>query len=161
MRALVFLLLWPLVEIGLFVVVGGTIGLLATMAIVIASGIAGVVLLRRLGLNTADRLRGEMGRIRDPLAVAGDGALRMLAAILLILPGFLTDLLGLFLLLSPVRKALITALGRRVGAPSMRSDHPARRSDGIVIDGEFVEIDYESVGKGPPKSNVSSEWTRH
>ena len=161
MPALVFLFLWPLVEIGLFVVIGGSIGLLATMTIVIGTGMVGVLLLRRLGLNTPGRLRGEMGRMRDPLGAAGDSALRALAALFLILPGFLTDFLGVFLLLPPVRQALIKIVATRVSTPSMRSDHPARRSDGIVIDGEFVEVDTVSSEDGPSKSNSPSGWTRH
>lgn len=161
MPALVFLLLWPLMEIGLFVVIGGSIGLLATMVVVIGTGIAGVMLLRRLGLSTADRLRGEMGRMRDPLSVAGEGALQALAALLLILPGFFTDTLGLILLIAPVRRALISVMANRVAATSMRSDHPARRSDGIVIDGEFVEVDEEADRTRTSPTLPPSGWTRH
>lgn len=154
MPVFALLLAWPLIEIGLFVTLGAALGLWLTLLVVIGTGILGVVLLQRQGLRSAERLRAEMGRMRDPLAVAGDGALRALAAMLLILPGFLTDALGAILLLPPVRAALIAALARRVSVASMRSDQPARRSDGIVIDGEFVEV--ESDQTRPP-----SGWTRH
>lgn len=151
------LLLWPLVEIALFVTLGGAIGLWATLAVVIGTGILGVTLLRRLGLRSAERLRAEMGRMRDPLGAAGDSALLALAAVLLILPGFLTDILGAFLLIPPFRRLLVAQLAARVGFVSMRSETPARRSDGIVIDGEFVEVDPPEPNRpGPPSS-----WTRH
>jgi len=151
------LLLWPLVEIALFVTLGGALGLWLTLAVVIGTGILGVTLLRRLGLRSAERLRAEMDRMRDPLGAAGDSALLALAAILLILPGFLTDALGAFLLVPPVRRLLVAKLAARVGFVSMRSDQPARRSDGIVIDGEFVEVDPQEPRRpGPP-----SGWTRH
>lgn len=157
MPVFALLLLWPLVEIALFVVIGGAIGLWLTLLAVIGTGILGVTILQRLGLRNADRLRSEMGRMRDPLGAAGDGALRAIAAILLILPGFLTDILGAILLLPPVRRLIVAQLARRVTVASMRSDQPARRSDGIVIDGEFVEVDADTTRTpGPP-----SGWTRH
>lgn len=151
------LLLWPLIEIALFVVIGGAIGLWLTLLVVIGTGILGILILQGLGLRNAERLRSEMGRMRDPLGAAGDGALRAMAAVLLILPGFLTDALGAFLLLPPVRRLIIAQLARRVTVASMRSDQPARRSDGIVIDGEFVEVETDTTRTpGPP-----SGWTRH
>lgn len=150
-------LLWPLVEIALFVTLGGSLGLWLTLAVIIGTGILGIWLLRRLGFRSAERLRAEMDRMRDPLGAAGDSALLALAALLLILPGFLTDFLGALLLIAPFRRLLVAQLAARVGFVSMRSDQPARRSDGIVIDGEFVEVDPpEPRNPAPP-----SGWTRH
>jgi UPF0716 protein FxsA len=157
MPVFVLLLLWPLLEIALFVVIGGAIGLWLTLLVVIGTGILGVALLQKQGLRNAERLRSEMGRMRDPLGAAGDGALRAFAALLLILPGFLTDAIGALLLLPPVRALIIGQITRRMTVVSMRSDQPARRSDGIVIDGEFVEVEADpSRSPGPP-----SGWTRH
>jgi len=150
-------LLWPLIEIALFVTLGGARGLWLTLLVVIGTAVLGVALLRRLGYRNAERLRAEMGRMRDPLGAAGDGVLLALAAMLLILPGFLTDALGALLLVPPFRRLLVAQLAARVGFASMRSDQPARRSDGIVIDGEFVEVDPQEPRRpGPP-----SGWTRH
>lgn len=157
MPVFLLLLLWPLIEIALFVTVGGAIGLWLTLLVVLGTGFGGIFLLRNLGLRSADRLRAEMGRMRDPVGTAGNGALLALAAMLLILPGFLTDFLGALLLLPPLRKALVAQMAQRMGVASMRSDQPARRSDGIVIDGEFVEVDPDPTRQpGPP-----SGWTRH
>ena len=157
MPVFALLLAWPLIEIALFVTLGGWLGLWLTLAIVLGTGILGVSILQRLGLRSTDRLRAEMGRMRDPLGSAGDGALRALAALLLILPGFLTDALGAFLLIPGLRRAIIARLTARMGFVSMRSDQPARRSDGIVIDGEFVEVD--TPPGNTPRS--PSGWTRH
>lgn len=151
-------LLWPLLEIALFVTLGGALGLWLTLLIVLGTGVLGMALLRRQGYRSADRLRAEMGRMRDPLGAAGDGVLRALAAILLILPGFLTDFLGALLLIPPLRALLIAALARRFTIHSMRSDQPVRRSDGIVIDGEFVEVETSGL---PPKPTHPSGWTKH
>lgn len=161
MPSIALLLLWPLIEIALFVSIGGAIGLLWTLLVVIGTAMGGVALLRWLGLSSAERLRGEMGRMRDPIGAAGDGVLLALAGILLILPGFLTDALGLLLLVPPLRGAMVSTMARRVKTASMRSDQPARRSDGIVIDGEFVEIDENELREDVPRPGQPSGWTRH
>lgn len=161
MPVFALLLAWPLIEIALFVTIGGAIGLWLTLLVVIGTGVLGVALLRRQGLRSAERLRQQMGEMRDPLGVAGDGALRALAALLLILPGFLTDFLGAMLLLPPLRAALIAQITRRVGVVSMRSDQPARRADGIVIDGEFVEVDPDPNHTPARTPARPSGWTRH
>jgi UPF0716 protein FxsA len=157
MPVFALLIAWPLIEIALFVTLGGWLGLWLTLAIVLGTGVLGVSILQRLGLRSAQRLRAEMDRMRDPLGAAGNSALLALAALLLILPGFLTDALGALLLIPPFRRLLITQLAARMGIASMRSDRPARRSDGIVIDGEFVEIDPDP--EQPPRH--PSGWTRH
>lgn len=158
MPVFALLLAWPLIEIALFVTIGGAIGLWLTLLVVIGTGILGVALLQRQGLRSAERLRAQMGQMRDPLGVAGDGALRALAGILLILPGFLTDFMGALLLLPPLRALLIAQLARRFGVVSMRSDTPARRADGIVIDGEFVEVEADPLPR--PASGRPSGWTQ-
>ncbi|MBC2836033.1 FxsA family protein [Paragemmobacter straminiformis] len=151
-------LIWPLVEIALFVTLGSALGLWLTLLVVLGTGALGVAILRGQGLQSADRLRQRMADLRNPLAVAGSDALRMLAGVLLILPGFLTDALGLLLLVPLVRLLIVAWLARRFSVASMQSDQPARRSDGIVIDGEFTEIDSGRADGGP---RPPSGWTRH
>jgi UPF0716 protein FxsA len=157
-------LVWPLVEIALFVTVGGAIGLGATLLVILGSGALGVWLLRGNGLRTAERLRREMDALRNPVGPVANGALMMLAAVLLILPGFLTDALGLLLLLPPVRAGIVAALARKVRAhrPEDMDDmedpfaQRARRGD-IIIDGEFIEVEHDP-DRAPPRP---SGWTRH
>lgn len=151
-------LIWPLVEIALFVTLGSALGLGLTLLVVLGTGVLGVAILRGQGLRSADRLRQRMADLRNPLAVAGSDALRMLAGVLLILPGFLTDFIGLLLLVPFVRLLLVAWLARRFSVVSMQSDQPARRSDGIIIDGEFTEVDEGSLRGGP---RPPSGWTRH
>lgn len=155
-------LLWPITEIALFVTLGGAIGLGWTLIVILGSGFLGVWIMRSQGLRTADRLRHEMDTLRNPLVPAADGAMMLLAGVLLVLPGFLTDALGLLLLLPPVRLALTAALARRVrvqrgpmqdGGFDDPFEARARRGD-IVIDGDFIEV--EPDPKRPP-----SGWTRH
>lgn len=147
-------LLWPLIEIALFVTVGSALGLGLTLLVVLGTGVLGVAILRGQGMQTAGRLRQGMASLRNPLAVAGSDALRMLAGVLLVLPGFLTDALGLLLLVPAVRLLVMALIVKRFGVASMQSDQPVRRADGIIIDGEFTEVP-------PDELRPPSGWTRH
>jgi len=128
MPILVLLLLVPLVEIALFVAVGGWIGVWGVLALVVLGALAGVAL-----------LRGRLARIPELLQAGGDpqrllagGALGGLAALLLIAPGFLTDVLGLVLLLPPVQRALLARLAPGPAGWRMRA---------TVIEGEYTVTD--------------------
>lgn len=126
-----FLLLgWPLAEIALFVVIGGKIGLWATLAWVLLSAVLGVALLRWALVRQAVALRD----MRNPAQMLSGGAMGLAAGLLLILPGFLTDALGLLLLLPPVQALLARALAARLHV--VRPGAPA----GDVIDAEFTEL---------------------
>lgn len=144
MPILVAFLLLPLVEIALFVLVGGWIGLWPTLALVVGTTIGGALLLRSLGRRAVEDLRRGTGRGMAP----GDLALKAMAGMLLILPGFLTDTCGLLLLVPPLRRALVAALAARV---TVARPEPQRPAD-IVIEGEFHHVDPQA----PP-----SGWTRH
>jgi UPF0716 protein FxsA len=109
------LLAWPLVEIGLFVTLGAELGLGLTLAWVILTGVAGVFLLKRMALGGRESLRrGFQEGLHDPLSPLAHRAMVGIAAVLLILPGFFTDALGLLLLLPPVRSVLIRGMASRM-----------------------------------------------
>lgn len=116
------ILAWPLVEIALFVTLGGTLGLWLTLAWVLLTGVIGVTILKSLSGSGAirgrqDFVEGFRGRVtEDPLSPIAHQALIGVAAVLLILPGFLTDALGLLFLVPPVRMLLIRVLARRMRA---------------------------------------------
>ncbi|HLQ17397.1 MAG TPA: FxsA family protein [Tabrizicola sp.] len=115
----------PLVEIGLFVTLGAKLGLWLTLAWVLLTGVAGVALLRRLALSGRRDLReGLQEGLHDPLSPIAHKALMGVAAVLLILPGFFTDMLGLVLLVPAVRSVLIRLLARRMrGVRIITRDH--------------------------------------
>jgi UPF0716 protein FxsA len=136
------LLVWPLIEITLFVTLGGWIGLWATLAIVLGTAVGGVALMRWRGLRAMADLRKQVKDMRNPVAHAADQAMFMLAGVLLILPGFLTDFLGLLLLLPPVRMALIAVAAQRVmRQPAGTAPDVRGQTQGDVIDGEFTPVD--------------------
>ncbi|KQV35831.1 MULTISPECIES: FxsA family protein [unclassified Rhizobium] len=100
--ALLFLLL-PLAEIATFVLVGREVGVGTTLMLVLASMFAGIVLLRVQGLGTLRRLQQATAKGGDPGRELVHGVMIVIAGILLILPGFLSDLIGLLLFIPPVR----------------------------------------------------------
>lgn len=159
MWLLIAFLAVPMIEIGLFIQVGGIIGLWWTLAIVLVTAVAGSFLVRMQGALALAQLRGALGELRDPTEPIAHGALILFAGALLLTPGFFTDTVGVLLLIPPVRAAVLRYLAARVrverftvgGMPPRREPH---RPD--VIDGEFHEIDSER-----PISDRPSGWTRH
>jgi UPF0716 protein FxsA len=126
--------LYPLAEIAIFILIGRAIGVVATLALIVASSALGMTLLRDAGLATALRL--ERGR-EAPAKILAEGGTRMMAGLLLLIPGFLTDLAAAAVLIPSVRRMLagwIAVRGSEPGSPR-RNDPPA------VIEGEFRRLD--------------------
>ena len=132
--ALSFLAL-PLLEIAVFILVGRAIGLFPTLALVILAALAGGLLLRQQGLSTLSRLRNNVNAGAIPGRTMFNAMLIGLAAILLVLPGFLSDVVALALLVPPVRGWLFSALASRVRVVETttsyrRHDAPGGDQDG-------------------------------
>lgn len=154
-------LIVPLVEIALFITVGGWLTLWPTLGLVLLTGIIGTGLMRWQGMQVLAQLRGDMGQLKNPLSPLAHGALIVVAGLLLLTPGFFTDSIGFLLMVPKIREVIIAQIGAKievqsfgVGAERMRPGS-RRNDDPGVIDGEFFEID-ENV---PPRG--SSGWTRH
>lgn len=107
----------PLIEIYLIVQVGGLIGVWPTLLILIGSSIAGAVLLRHQGRAAWRSFTTTLQAGRVPARETFDGALVIAGGALLLTPGFLTDALGLLLLLPPTR-ALFRSVGQRLAGRS-------------------------------------------
>lgn len=106
----------PIAEIALLIAIGRQIGLGATVAILLLTGLLGALLARRQGLGVVRRMQSEMAERRVPAAQLIDGALILLAGVLLIVPGVLTDALGFFCLLPAGRTAIKAWLRKRFEA---------------------------------------------
>lgn len=102
----------PLIEIGLFALLGQIFGALPTLLGVVVTAIAGALLIRWQGLAVLRELQKTVAEGRVPTRQVGDAMLIGLGGLLLLLPGYFTDLLGLFLFIPPVR-SLIWALAAR------------------------------------------------
>ncbi len=135
----------PLVEIAVFIQVGGWLGLAPTLIIVIATAVIGTALLRRQGLTTLARARDNMDRGVLPMVEIFDGVCLLLAGALLLTPGFVTDALGAVLLIPPARQYIRRRLAARfVEESSANANNPSG-----AIDGEFHEIDAEEGTERP------------
>lgn len=170
-------LLVPLVEIALFIQVGGWIGLWPTLLIVVLTAVAGTWLVRSQGRLALAQVRGSFQTLRDPSEPLAHGAMILFSGALLLTPGFFTDTVGFLLLIPAVRRAAFRWLSRRVsvtrvvmGAPGDRS---GRQPDGArvrpgpagvppsvdTVEGEWSEVAPEK--RPAPTHRPASGWTRH
>ena len=104
----------PLIEITFFILVGRTFGLWPTLLGVVVTALAGAAIVRMQGLSLLTDIRGAVRRGQLPARAIADAMLVALAGFLLLLPGYFTDLLGLLLLVPPVRSALYRSIGSRM-----------------------------------------------
>lgn len=156
MWLLLLFLVVPLIEIALFIQVGGLIGLWPTLGIVILTAVAGSWLVRSQGLSELSRLRGSLSDLRDPTEPLAHGAMILFAGALLLTPGFFTDAVGLALLAPPVRRAVLRHLRSRITVASFDygTPPPDRRPD-------IIDADWEDVTPPRRPTHGSSGWTRH
>ena len=133
---LIAVLALPLLEIAGFVVVGRAIGVFATLGLVLLAGVLGVLVLRAKGMALPFQLRAAVERGELPGRSIADAMLVALAGGLLIIPGFVTDIVALLLLLPPVRGLIYTALSRKLKVVSSYDGtvgtRPAYRTDDTI-----------------------------
>lgn len=134
----------PIVEIAIFIKVGQTIGLLPTLALVIGAAVLGGLLLRQQGISVLGQLRSNVNTGQLPGRTIADAMMIGLAALFLVLPGFLSDVVALALLLPPVRGWIYAALASRIkvveATTSYRRRDPASgRIEGTI---DLDEDDY-------------------
>ncbi|MGB7319464.1 MAG: FxsA family protein [Planktotalea sp.] len=146
----------PLIEIALFIQVGGAIGLWSTLGIVILTAVIGTYLVRTQGALAMNNLRRSFGTLSDPSEPLAHGAMILVSGALLLTPGFFTDAVGFALLIPAVRSAVFRYLKARVKVQSFEmGGSPHQRSQGPdIIDGEFEEVPRDP--NAPP-----SGWTKH
>jgi len=106
----------PIIEIYLVIQVGSSIGVIPTVALLIAISITGAWLLRHQGLTVLSRIQTKLARGEMPGKELVDGLLIAFAGALMLTPGFMTDAFGLLLMLPPTRAMVRTVLMRRFGA---------------------------------------------
>jgi len=112
-RLLLLFIAVPVIELVLLIEIGQRIGTLATIGLIMATGIIGASLARQQGLSTLARLRKDLDVGRLPAEAILDGVLILVAAAVLITPGVLTDLFGFFCLVPACRRLLTRNLKQR------------------------------------------------
>lgn len=152
----VLLLLVPTLEIAVFVKVGQVIGVWRVVALVFLAALAGAALLRYQSIGVIRRLDRDLKQGRVPDAGLFDGFLIVVGAVLLILPGFLTDVIGLLLMIPLVRRLLRNFLKSRVTVRTFggfeRGFRRHRRQDDVV---DLSPEDFQRDGtRDPPRPGI-------
>ncbi len=170
LAVLLAVLALPLVEIAILIKVGGRLGFWPVLLIVILTAFLGIAVVRQRGISIFSRVFAEIEAGNSGLEPMFDSLLAVTAGILLILPGLTTDILGLLLLLPPVR-----ALVARWARPHIHSgsttdatifegrfktrtttgptsDEPAGRT--VIIEGDYERIEEQTANTRKPKPNT-------
>lgn len=145
----------PIIEIALFIQVGGLIGLWPTLAIVVLTAVAGTLLMRSQGAHAWIEIQRSFAEFRDPTRPLAHGVMILVAGVLLLTPGFFTDAVGLSLLVPGIRDLVMRQVARRMrvtrvemGAATMRRDpHRAPYGDGVIDGDYFVADDDPDAGQ--------------
>ncbi|KAB2920113.1 MAG: FxsA family protein [Hyphomicrobiaceae bacterium] len=154
----------PLVEIAVLIKAGQLIGFWATLAVVVATGALGIMVLAQQRFAMLSGMLKAVNEGQPPVAPVIDGAFLVLAGGLLFSPGLIADTIGLLLLIGPVRRFVarwsITAIATRSGLEagrfrgddgmSGRNRSPGAGS-GPIIEGEFKRLDEKTTGPGQNK----------
>jgi UPF0716 protein FxsA len=161
--AIIFMM--PLAEIAGFVIVGKAIGLWATLGLVVLSAVLGALLLRIQGLGILRRISRESENGGIPGRELVHGAMIVVAAFLLLLPGFLSDILGLLLFIPGIRDLAWKFLSRRIvilgSSPAFNrgrrsgDTEPRPKKTGPVVD-----LDEQDFRRDPNRNSPWSERKR-
>ena len=129
---LLIILLVPLIEIYLFIQIGGQIGAFNTILIILLTAVIGIYFVRLQGLNTLKSGITQLYKNQIPVYEMMSGAALAVAALLLIVPGFATDIIGFFLILPITRNIIFKFLGKKYVKRKIKDD---------LIEGEYEDKD--------------------
>ena len=133
MNTLVLIILFiPLVEIYLFIQIGGQIGAFNTILVILLTAVVGVYFARLLGLSTLKSGITQLYSIQIPVYEMMSGAALTLAALLLIIPGFATDIIGFLLIIPITRNIIFKFVGKKYTKEKIKDD---------LIEGEYEDKD--------------------
>ena len=130
---LLIIILVPIIEIYLFIKIGSQIGAFSTISLIFISAFLGIIYARYEGFNTLKSGMSQIIKNEIPVYEIISGAALAFAALLLILPGFATDVLGLLIIFPPTRKLLLKKVSIKY------SQNNQKKQD--FINGEFEDID--------------------
>ena len=130
---LLLLISIPLIEICLFIKIGSYIGAFNTVSLILITAIVGIIYARYEGFNTLRSGMSQLIKNEIPIYEIISGAALTFAALLLILPGFATDLMGLILIFPPTRKLILKNFSKKYTSKNQKKKD--------YIDGEFEDKD--------------------
>ena len=129
------IILIPIVEIYLFIKVGSVIGAFTTISLIFLTAILGVYYVKYEGFNTLRSGISQLVRNETPFYEILSGAALAFSALLLILPGFVTDFIGLILVFPITRKLILGSLSKKYESKNKKSKNKN------FIEGEFEDIE--------------------
>ena len=132
---LILILSIPLIEIYLFIKIGSTIGAFNTISLILLTAIIGVAYARYEGFNTLRSGMSQLVKNELPIYEIVSGAALTFAAVLLIIPGFATDIFGLLLIIPVTRKIIFNAFSKKFN----KKKDTFEKKD--FIEGEYKDID--------------------
>ena len=132
---LILIISIPLIEIYLFIKIGTTIGAFNTISLILLTAIIGVAYARYEGFNTLRSGMSQLVKNELPIYEIVSGAALTFAAVLLIIPGFATDILGLLLIIPVTRKVIFNAFSKKFN----KKKDTFEKKD--FIEGEYKDID--------------------
>ncbi len=157
-----FLLLFiPILEIAVFILIGGQIGVAYTLGMILVTAIIGTVLLRIQGFSILNRIQAETQAGRLPGKELVNGVMIMIAGVLLLTPGFVTDTIGFLLFVPFIRTVIWAYVGSKVsvtvaGNPSGMGRGPFdSRHDDRENGPDIVDLDEGDYNETP---NPDTPW---
>ncbi|WP_422371976.1 FxsA family protein [Hoeflea sp.] len=151
------LLVVPLAEIAAFVVIGGQIGVWATLGMVLLTAAIGSVLLRWQGIGLFNRINAEMQANRVPGRELVHGVMILVAGVLLLTPGFVTDTLGFLLFVPAVRDGVWRLVRDRIVVTTMSARQDGRRPGSRGPQDGVVDLDEDEFERNPDQSSPWSD----
>ena len=137
--ALIAIILVPVIEIYLFIKIGSQIGALTTIILIFITAILGIIYARYEGLNTLKSGFMQLVKNELPIYEIISGAAITFAALLLIIPGFATDIIGFLLIFPLSRKFILKILSSKF--------QMKKKTNEKFIDGEYEEVEKEDDKK--------------
>ena len=128
--AILLIIIVPIIEIYLFIKIGSQIGALSTVLLILLTAFVGLIYVRYEGFNTLRSAMSQLVKNEIPMFEIMSGAALVIGAFLLILPGFLTDILGLF---------FVIPITRKIFFKKITSNYKDKKKN--FIDGEYEDID--------------------
>ncbi|OOF21004.1 membrane protein FxsA [Salinivibrio sp. IB574] len=156
---LLLFILVPVIEIGLFIQVGGWLGLWPTLALVLITAFVGASLVRSQGIMTLASVQDRLNRGELPAQQILEGVMLAVAGVLLLTPGFMTDAMGMLVLLPGPRAALAKQVMKRVTV-SQAGFSQGSFHQGSNAQGPFGEDPFRRGGRGEDGNTFEGEYER-
>ncbi len=136
---LIAIILVPIIEIYLFIKIGSQIGAFNTISLIFITAIIGIIYARYEGLNTLKSGFTQLVKNELPAYEIISGAIIAFAAVLLIIPGFMTDVIGFLLIFPLTRKLILKNFSSKFKVKTKKDEN--------FIDGEYEDIEKEDDKK--------------